>query len=338
MLQEEVVYTPVSPSYRFKLAAKRYWLREAEAYTRDPEALTLILLHSTSFHKETWEPTLEKLFSLLVAQKRVKVREAWTIDCPNHGVAAALNQKLFQEPENRSKFSCEKYAQAAYEFLTAGPVDFRSRNLVGIGHSLGGVAMSFLQCMVKPAFDFRSVILIEPMLSPDGKQHLAELRERLVRGARTRRAFWQTKEQALAYYQRAMKRKDRGAWHPNVVKLFVKYGLRPCEGGYTLACTREEEVGMYEDNEGSTKPVKYLDKACKQLPIHLILGGINDFIPRPVQDALTRPSSERTFASQRIIPDVGHLIPQEAPEELARHIFETLITYPPEPQRTNSRL
>ena len=42
--------------------------------------------------------------------------------------------------------TCEKYALAAHRFLLAGPsrgagVDFLRRNLVGIGHSLGGVAM-----------------------------------------------------------------------------------------------------------------------------------------------------------------------------------------------------
>ncbi len=37
--------------------------------------------------------------------------------------------------------SCEKYAQAAHRFLLSKSVhgiDFRTRNLVGVGHSLGG--------------------------------------------------------------------------------------------------------------------------------------------------------------------------------------------------------
>jgi hypothetical protein len=42
--------------------------------------------------------------------------------------------------------TCEKYAQAVHHFLSAGPdhgarVDFKTRNLVGIGHSLGSVSM-----------------------------------------------------------------------------------------------------------------------------------------------------------------------------------------------------
>jgi len=36
---------------------------------------------------------------------------------------------------------------------------------------------------------------------------------------------------------------------------------------------------MYRDPEGATKPVGSLIRACKQgLPVHLILGGVNDFM------------------------------------------------------------
>ena len=45
--------------------------------------------------------------------------------------------------------TCEKYAQCAHRFLSAGPeagagVDFRERKLVGVGHSLGGNALYVL--------------------------------------------------------------------------------------------------------------------------------------------------------------------------------------------------
>lgn len=47
------------------------------------------------------------------------------------------------------KVTCEKYAIGVHHFLLAGchhgaKVDFSKRRLVGIGHSLGGVAMSVL--------------------------------------------------------------------------------------------------------------------------------------------------------------------------------------------------
>lgn len=127
------------------------------------EGMTLVLLHSTSFHKETWEPFIEDLFRLLERSNKAIVREAWVIECPNHGESAVLNETRLLQPEfhnncerktsiiaflNSTTFvvTCRKYAEDAHRFLTAHPntgsgIDFKSRNIVGIGHSLGGVAM-----------------------------------------------------------------------------------------------------------------------------------------------------------------------------------------------------
>jgi len=64
-----------------------------QRYGGSDKDLTLIFLHSTSFPKEIWEPTIEQL---LQGQNRWKtrIREAYAIDCPNHGVAAVLNDGL----------------------------------------------------------------------------------------------------------------------------------------------------------------------------------------------------------------------------------------------------
>lgn len=128
MLHESITYDP-QPEYQLYTTAKRYWLPEFDAYRDDPDALTLLVLHSTSFHKETWEPSLEHLFKLASCQgplgveqdcgllangnerggkglgcgkKRVpvKIREAWSLDCPNHGEAAVLNEEALKLPEN----------------------------------------------------------------------------------------------------------------------------------------------------------------------------------------------------------------------------------------------
>jgi len=97
MLVESIVCSPTS-SYPYHIAAKRYSLRHASGITEQrygglDEDLTLIFLHSTSFPKEIWEPAIE---DLLQGQNRwgTRIREAYAIDCPNHGVAAVLNDGL----------------------------------------------------------------------------------------------------------------------------------------------------------------------------------------------------------------------------------------------------
>ena len=85
---------------------------------------TLVLLHSTSFCKESWEPVLEALFCTLEAsglrlgarsgveegtvhvRKGVKVREAWSVDCPNHGEAAVVNEVVLGDPKKGFYNNC----------------------------------------------------------------------------------------------------------------------------------------------------------------------------------------------------------------------------------------
>lgn len=99
MLEESVTYPPRN-GYPLFLTAKRYWLSAFEVNAQDPEALTLIFLHATTSHKETWEPTLDKIFELASRKDSpVKIREAWCLDCPNHGTSGQLNEKLLQTPD-----------------------------------------------------------------------------------------------------------------------------------------------------------------------------------------------------------------------------------------------
>jgi hypothetical protein len=65
----------------------------------DDGDVTLIFLHSTSFCKESWEPTIRILLELISKRPRTSrsIKEAWSIDCPNHGEAAVLNDKVLRE-------------------------------------------------------------------------------------------------------------------------------------------------------------------------------------------------------------------------------------------------
>jgi hypothetical protein len=101
LLECEALLEP-DQHYPLYITAKKYWLPEFEAHWDDEEAVTLVLLHSTSFHKETWQPTLERIFQCSSAQSRnssksLKIKCAWAIDCPNHGVSAALNDDALRQ-------------------------------------------------------------------------------------------------------------------------------------------------------------------------------------------------------------------------------------------------
>ena len=148
------------PDYPFLITAKRY--TAPSCVSDDPDALTLVLAHGTGYHKEHWEPTLEHILEHAAHDVRVKIRDAWAIDCPNHGDAAVLNERtLLWGYDNCAFFasavwcvysspplflvSWEEYARSVHLFLSGlypgVDVDFTKRNLVGIGHSMGCIAL-----------------------------------------------------------------------------------------------------------------------------------------------------------------------------------------------------
>ncbi|KAF9446804.1 hypothetical protein P691DRAFT_672782 [Macrolepiota fuliginosa MF-IS2] len=318
--------------YPLYITAKRYYVKELEDVEGDPDAVSILALHSTSFHMETWEPTLEVLFGLLVKNGtgKVKVREVWAVDCPNHGHAGVLNREILKRGGSAIVPGCEHYATAVHRFLVNAPralgVDFSKRRFVGLGHSLGANSILLLQ-MLEPVFTFISLIIVEPMLSPGGERHLAKLRVQLVDGAKRRTREWPDRETAFSSF----KSNPRTAnWDESVLRAFVKHAIAPTSSNAVgLACMHEQEVvrdphAMYLDVEGATKPVEELTRLCSLLPVHLVLGLHKDFIPQNVHEDLLDPASGRKYASVTEIPDVGHLIPQRIPNKLGALIYELL--------------
>jgi len=86
---ENHLYDP-RPEYPLVLTAKRYW----DATSSRKDGATLILAHGTGFHKEHWEPMLQHLFTAATRSRAFPIREAWSFDCPNHGDAGVLNEKV----------------------------------------------------------------------------------------------------------------------------------------------------------------------------------------------------------------------------------------------------
>ncbi|TFK22804.1 hypothetical protein FA15DRAFT_621926 [Coprinopsis marcescibilis] len=323
---------------------------EHDANRRHRPAPTLIVLHSTSFHKETWEATLETLFRLhydaqhnaCSPEARFDIEEAWAIECPNHGESASMNAHVLSRPPYETEFGCRGYAQAIHRFLTRGPVLFSDRTLVGVGHSLGANSLLLLQDLLsRDSVQFRSLILAEPMVNPGGPDNLDELRTRLVGAARRRKDSWESREAVRRFLRGRVgggDKEGKGKWDERVIEAFSNFGVRavPPDGStsstgvlrqqkFVLACTRQQEEVMYTDDDGSTAPVEALGRISWRLPVHLILGVVKDFIPAHVHDTLIDPASSRRYASIAKISDVGHLIPQEKPGPLAVAIHQALV-------------
>ena len=141
------------PNYPLLITANRY------PFSENPGGLTLVFAHGTGFHKEQWEPTIEDLKKL---DDTGIIREVWSIEAPNHGDSAILNEEVLRlgytpiceygYQRRREKrlmgllVGWEEYTRAIHLFLSGfgkglEGVDFSKHKLVGVGHSMGAVSL-----------------------------------------------------------------------------------------------------------------------------------------------------------------------------------------------------
>ncbi|TFK20622.1 DnaJ-domain-containing protein [Coprinopsis marcescibilis] len=304
LTKETFTFDP-RPYYPLLIKANRYWDPKTQAH----DGLTMVFAHGTSFNKETWEPTIEDLQVLVESQpSKLKIREFWSIEAPNHGDSAALNQEVLRVGYTPI-FGWEEYARSIHLFLSGYGsgvnVDFSKHNLVGVGHSMGAVSM-VLMAGHHPRVKFKAVIFCELMImAPTFGKAASGM---LTGGAENRRDTWPSKEEAYKIL------KSRGTWKQwddRVLKGYVETGLKPLDNGegVTLKCTREQEAACYRDPLGSSRAYGLLTAYVKQVPTHLIYGEINDYLPAEVkEDILVLVGGVQNLESFSLVPKAGHLI------------------------------
>ncbi|KAF5322966.1 hypothetical protein D9611_009328 [Ephemerocybe angulata] len=323
-MKETYTFDP-RPNYPLRLTATRY-SDTANPHLHNPDALTLIFAHGTGFHKEQWEPTIAELAQRVGGGVKVKVREYWSVEAPNHGDSAALNEdvlKLGYTPV----FGWEEYARSLHLFLsghgTGIPTDFSQHKLVGIGHSMGAVSL-VLTAGYFPQLKFHSLICVELMCSSEAFGTTAK--SFLINGAEKRRDTWSSREEAYSVM------KTRGTWRQwddRVLRNYIEYGLKPTGDGstVTLKCARTQEAACYRDPIGPRRAYHLLPSFVKSTRTHLIYGAIDDYLPAAVKEdilSMCRVGGESSLGSYARVPGAGHLVVQMNPTGLAEKILDAL--------------
>ncbi|KIK62974.1 hypothetical protein GYMLUDRAFT_41275 [Collybiopsis luxurians FD-317 M1] len=339
LLSETYVFDP-RPYYPLLSTVKRY---RNPSWTE--EGLTLIFAHGTGFHKEQWEPTIDDLLDIIHQQHaEIKIREIWSIDAPNHGDAALINEKTLQwgyEPV----FRWEEYGRSMHAFLTGrgrtslgsklgGKIvnnfDFTSHTLVGIGHSMGAISLLFALDFA-PSIEnrFASIFLVEPMTMDPvvGSKGPAK---KLPAGSEARKDIWPSQEEA---YQMLKARKTWQRWDDRVLKIFVESGLRPLptldypdiKDGVTLRCTRKQETASYRDSHGWVSIYRGIRNYASRVRLHIYYGAIHDYVPGEAKtDVIHNAAGPENLASYGYIEGAGHTAPQHSPRGVAEKIYESL--------------
>ncbi|KAJ2914575.1 hypothetical protein MD484_g5853, partial [Candolleomyces efflorescens] len=304
-VMETFVFDP-RPSYPLLITANRY------PFSENPGGLTLVFAHGTGFHKEQWEPTIEDLKKL---DDTGIIREVWSIEAPNHGDSAILNEEVLRLGYTPI-FGWEEYTRAIHLFLSGfgkglEGVDFSKHKLVGVGHSMGAVSLMLLAGHF-PQVKFESLICCDLMCMHERFGGTAK--EFLVGGAERRRDTWPSKEEA---YKIMKARGTWKTWDERVLRIFVASTAAGRAGIKLKAC--------YRDPLGSSRAYRLLPSFVKETRTHLIYGAIDDYLPAEVKEDILRVvGGVDELGSFSRVAGAGHLIPQQNPQGLAERIYAAL--------------
>ncbi|KAG1867590.1 Alpha/beta hydrolase family-domain-containing protein [Suillus tomentosus] len=332
--QGEDGYSGVTDERLLWNCVSRYVKKDGEDKVRT-RGITLFLVHATGFPKEIWETTLCYLLPACGV-----IDEIWSWESVQHGDSALLNRQSlsgsFDWTDNARDIANFLVNYMPEEVETSLPIQlhrlpasvgesrrksgFSSRTLVVVGHSFGGCSVTFT-ALHFPAL-FSSMILVDAMI--DTYQGFAwEHTQYLVGASSIRRDQWPSREDALRSFKSSPM---FSAWHPDVLQLYVDFGLYEDDsGGVRLKTHPVHEAIVLANPRTSRETWELMETLDESIELLWILPGklsqdVSMLVEVRKQRAWRRPAN----SSNTIFKSSSHLIPQESPEELARVIADFL--------------
>lgn len=198
----------------------------------------------------------------------------------------------------------------------------RAHNLedvIAVGHSMGGVH-SLLAVLAEPR-RFRALILLDPTILPPLPLAAIRLlqalgmgsRFPLVRGALRRRAYFESVEEAFAYWRAKPLFHD---WSDEVLRFYAEGLTRPApNGGVMLRWSPQWEARAYQTI--LTDVWRDVPRLRGLLPTLIVRGERTDTFVAASKRRARRLLPEATFVT---LEGHGHLFPMSAPQETRRII------------------
>ncbi len=202
-------------------------------------------------------------------------------------------------------------------------LDEKIENVIGMGHSLGGIA-AWMASLKRPEL-FSRLILIDPVIIANTfvrgtnllpfslkSKHLP-----IVRIAARRRNHWPDRVAARKHFS---SKKLFQRFDTDVFNDFIQFGLTEDESGVKLAFPREWEARIY-----GTPPNMWPRMKKNRCPLTIIKAQFSNVINQKGWIKIQRKTTNAHFYEME---GVGHLIPFEKPLILAKWFKDHLDHVP----------
>ncbi|MFA7248106.1 MAG: alpha/beta hydrolase [Dehalococcoidia bacterium] len=268
------------------------------AFEWSGEGAPIVLVHGTGFHARVWDQVA----------RRLPGRRVIAVDLRGHGRSS--------KPE-------PPYTWSRLGEDVAGLIEgLDLHEVIGVGHSMGGHTMAdaATHCPERIA----SLVLIDPTILDSPTRADRPDRPNQFDFVLRRRNEWASPEEMIDRYAG---RFPFSTWRAEVLRDYAVHGLLPSDAGegYVLACPPPVEAAVYA---GRVRPGSELVSELQKLtiPVRVLRArtAAPGEQPPPFAVSGTMPdlAAKMTDGTDFHLTHLGHFIPMEEPEVVARHIIE----------------
>lgn len=260
----------------------------------------IVFAHGNGFHARCWDAVIAHLPD----------RRCVALDLRGHGLSGAPVL-----PVHWPDFGAD---------VIAATREIVGQQAIGVGHSLGGHAITLAAALVPHAF--AALLLLDPVILPrDAYGHIAVQVDFVER----RRNRWSSPQEM---FERFKTRPPFQAWQPEVLRDYCEHGLRPAPdgNGFVLACAPETEASIYTMGSAADADI-YTEIAHVHAPVCVIRSGHSMRDAGGLLGSPTAPNLAAHFPSGCDIVASGnsHFIPMESPQQVATWVEELTARYNP---------
>jgi pimeloyl-ACP methyl ester carboxylesterase len=259
---------------------------------------TLLLVHATGFHARCWDPVV----------RRLGARHVIALDQRGHG-----------RSEKTAITHWKVFGRELAEFVKA--LDLR--DILGVGHSMGGHAMVDAAAAVPERF--RRLIVVDPVIvAPEhygeGGWKISSVAGEPHPTVKRKRRFSSPEEMIERFADRVPYR----VFDPEALRAYCSYGLLPAEdgNGFELACPPEIEASIYMSSRSNAAVHESI--RAVEIPVLVLRAklpppdrGMMDFSSSPTWLGLV---NEFPNAREIHFADRTHFLPMEIPQQIAELI------------------
>ncbi len=258
----------------------------------------VMLLHATGFHSRCWNEVV----------LRMPEQHVYAIDIHFHGRSS-----------NSAKVDWSLFANDLCQLIE----QLNLRNIVGVGHSIGG-HLIFRAAVERPD-RFKQLVLLDPVivsaeLAQRSRSDVAGLSASDHPVAR-RKNNWRD---ANEMFDRFAQREPFKYWQPEVLRDYCDYALLPADeaGMRQLACNPINEASIYLSSVNHTDILQKLGDM--NVPTSVLRAPPGDSPEFNFSASPTWPELANALPVGRdvYLPDMDHFIPMRSPELVVHYIHQ----------------